>query len=89
MALGDGITVSEHGTICADGPDGVATYAFAVLCSAVSFRLKSGRSMYRNQECRMANNYGWSNVKRFGPKLADDLDEIRAQLGLEPIERTR
>lgn len=61
------------------------TYAFVMLCSAVKFRKKTGQSMLKGKEALMARNHGWSNAARFGDKLVEDLNNIRATLELPLI----
>jgi hypothetical protein len=60
-------------------------YAFIMLCNAVKFRKKTGQSMIRGQEARMAQNYGWSASKRFCPSLIEDLNSLREGLGMPAI----
>jgi hypothetical protein len=79
----EGITVSEGGAISATGREAVNAYAFIMLRRAIMFRQKTGMSMLRNQEARMANNYGWSNVKRFNAdKLLADLNKVGDEAGI-------
>ena len=57
--------------------DDIGTYAFLALHSAVKFRVATGGSLIRNQEARMASNWGWSNAKRMKDILRD-LDALKA-----------
>lgn len=58
------------------------TYAFLMLRRAVIFRIRTGGSLLRGQEARMARNYGWSDRKVFSPKLLDDLNKIARESGM-------
>lgn len=60
-------------------------FAFIMLCNAAKFRKKTGQSVLRGQEARMARNYGWSASKRFGPSLIEDLNALREGLGMPLI----
>lgn len=42
-----GITVSEHGTIAADGPQGVETFRMIAMRSALSLEIRTGMKMSR------------------------------------------
>jgi len=80
----EGVTVHEDGGATFDGREAVNAYAFLMLRRAVIFRGKTGMSMLRNQECAMAQNYGWSKVKRFNAKkLLEDLNKIGDAAGIE------
>jgi hypothetical protein len=79
----EGVEVHEGGGMSFAGREAVNLYAFTMLRRAVIFRTKHGRSMLRNQECLMAQNYGWSEQKRFnGPKLLADLNKVGAAAGI-------
>lgn len=65
---------SPSGTLIT-GED-IGTYAFLMLHNAVRFRVKTGGSLLRNQEAKMAKNYGWSNAKRMKDILRD-LDALK------------
>lgn len=51
--------------------DDVKVYAFLMLRRACMFRIKTGISMLRMQEIRMAYNYGWSDKRTVKGVLAD------------------
>lgn len=79
----EGVEVHEDGGMSFTGREAVNLYAFTMLRNAVILRHKRGMSMLRNQETRMANNYGWSTQKRFnGPKLLADLNKVARENGL-------
>lgn len=56
--------------------DDIGTYAFVMLHNAVRFRVKTGGSLLRGQEARMAKNYGWSNAKQM-KHILRDLDSLK------------
>lgn len=59
--------------------DDVYVYAFITLLHACRFRAKHGMSLYRNQELKMAHNYGWSEKRTIKGVLAD-LELIHDQM---------
>jgi hypothetical protein len=79
----EGVKVHEDGGMSFTGREAVNAYAFIMLRNAVRFRIKTGMSMLRNQEQRMATNYGWSTGTRFnGPRLMEELDAIAEEFGI-------
>lgn len=78
----EGVEVSESGTVSFDGREAVNLYAFTMLRRAVIFRIKTGGSLLRGQEARMAQNYGWSTRARFTKALLDDLNKVGDEAGI-------
>lgn len=83
----EGVEVSESGTVSFDGREAVNAYAFIMLRNAVQFRIKTGHSMLRGQEARMAQNYGWSTRARFTKALLDDLNKVGDAAGIARSNR--
>lgn len=80
----EGVEIHEEGGMSFSGREAVNLYAFTMLRRAIMFREKTGMSMLRGQECRMANNYGWSDCKRFNAKrLLADLAKVAEANGIE------
>ena len=78
----EGVEVSESGTVSFTGREAVNLYAFTMLRRAVIFRIKTGGSLLRGQEARMAQNYGWSTRARFTKALLDDLNKVGDEAGI-------
>lgn len=79
----EGVEVHEDGGMSFSGREAVNLYAFTMLRRAVMFRQKTGMSMLRNQEARMAQNYGWSTQTRFNAaKLLADLNKVGDEAGI-------
>jgi hypothetical protein len=79
----EGIQSTGDGGFMITGRESINTYAFLALRGSVILRMKTGMSMLRNQEARMAVNYGWSKSTRFnGAKLLADLNKIGDEYGI-------
>lgn len=79
------MTNNNNRPIILDTPEEINAYRFIMVRRAIAFRIKTGGSLLRNQELKVAQREGWTDHRTLKGAL-EDMNLIAAQmLNLPPI----
>lgn len=73
------MTNNHNGAIILDTPEEINTYRFLMVRRAIAFRIKTGGSLLRGQELKVAQREGWTDHRTLKGAL-EDMNLIATQI---------